>query len=95
MSHTNQRVFKYLVSFKEHVHLELPIGAKIIRIDVEDGHLYFWALISTDAEIETREFFLSKTGGVGLPDIPLDYLGCGAIFVQQELMLYVFEAANQ
>ena len=87
----NQEVYKYLVPFKEEVTLTLPIGANIIRVDSEDGHLYFWALVDTDASTEERKFYLSKTGGKGLPKEPLTYLGCGAIFIQQELMLYVFE----
>lgn len=87
-----QKVFKYLVPFKEYVELELPVGARVIRIDGMDGHLYFWALVDTEANTEIRRFYLAKTGGEGLPDFPLRYLGCGAIFIQQELMLYVFEA---
>ncbi len=86
-----QKVFKYLVPFKEFVELELPKGAKVIRIDGMEGHLYFWALVDTDAETENRRFYLAKTGGVGLPDLPLKYVGCGALFIQPELMLYVFE----
>lgn len=89
-----QKVFKYLVPFKEYVEIDLPKGAEIIRIDGLDGHLYFWALVDTEAEHELRKFYLAKTGGEGLPDTPLRYVGCGAIFIQQELMLYAFEATK-
>jgi hypothetical protein len=70
----------------------MPKGAKIIRIDGFDGALWVWAIVETDSELERRNFDLYKTGGE-MPDDILEYTyhGCGAIFIQMELMMYVFE----
>jgi hypothetical protein len=86
-------IYKYTLPFMEVSKLKLPKGAKVIRCDGFDGFIFMWAIIDTEAEIEERTFYLFKTGAK-MPDDILEryrYLGCGAIFVQMELMMYVFE----
>ena len=87
-------IYKYRLPFMEKAVVDMPQDAEIIRIDGLDGALWIWAIIDTEAEIEAREFFLFKTGAE-MPDDILDfeyqYLGCGAIFIQMELMMYVFQ----
>ena len=85
-----KRVFKYQLPILEEVELRLPIGAEVIRIDDLGGMIWLWAIIDDELKDETRKFYLYKTGGE-MKDIPLKYLGCGAVFIQMELMLYVFE----
>ena len=85
-----KRVYKYQLPILENVELELPVGAEVVRIDDLDGMIWLWAVVDTEAPTEIREFFLYKTGG-DMIDKPLKYLGCGAVFIQMELMLYVFE----
>lgn len=89
------KIFKYRLPFKEQSQIAMPIGAKIIRVDDFDGAIFIWAIVDESAELENRHFRLFKTGG----DMPADileynYIGCGAIFVQMELMMYVFEKPN-
>ena len=86
-------IYKYRLPFMEKAQVEMPEGAKIIRVDGLDGALWLWAVVDTDAHMVVREFELFKTGGE-MPEGILDdykYIGCGAIFVQMELMMYVFE----
>lgn len=87
-------IYKYRLPFMEVATVDMPEGAQIIRVDGLDGALWIWAIVDTEVELETREFFLFKTGAQ-MPDDILDfnyeYLGCGAIYVQQELMMYVFQ----
>lgn len=88
-----KKIFKYRLPFMEVAKVEMPYGAHVIRIDGLDGALWIWAIVDTMAPIEIREFHLFKTGAE-MPDDILHayrYLGCGAIFVQMELMMYVFE----
>lgn len=87
-------IYKYTIPFKEIATVNLPKDAKIIRID-SDGALYLWAIVDTEAVLEQRTFYLYKTGGQ-MPDDILSYIyhGCGAIFIQQELMMYIFEKPN-
>ena len=84
-------VGKYLLPIEEEFSLELPVGAEVIRVDGLDGHIYLWATIDTDVSTETRKFYFYKTGGKMVEDVDLAYLGCGSIYIQMELMLYLFE----
>jgi hypothetical protein len=70
----------------------MPIDARIIRIDGIEGQLYLWAIVETDYPAQNRTFHLFKTGSKMPDDIEkYVYLGCGAIYIQMELMMYVFE----
>lgn len=87
-----KKIFKYRIPFMEVATVELPVDAKIIRIDGLDGALWLWAIVDTHYPIAPRTFHLFKTGAQMPEDIDrYTYLGCGAIFVQMELMMYVFE----
>jgi hypothetical protein len=87
-------IYKYRLPFMEVATVEMPEGACIIRVDGLEGALWIWAVVDTEAPTEKRMFHLFKTGAA-MPDDIYDagweYHGCGAIFVQMELMMYVFE----
>lgn len=84
-------VHKYLIPFQEDFELNLPIGSKVVRIDVDNGNPYLWALKPIDeSNVVTYHFKSSKTGGVIEHDNDLVYIDSYAIFIQMELMLYVF-----
>lgn len=85
-------IYKYRLPFMEKATVEMPDGAQILRVDGLDGALWLWALVDTEMPLVVREFSLFKTGGEMPSDINLyTYWGCGAIYVQMELMMYVFE----
>lgn len=85
-------IYKYRLPFMEKSKVSMPEGANIIRVDGLDGAIWLWAVVDTEAQIVDREFELYKTGGEMPNDIDVyTYHGCGAIFVQMELMMYVFE----
>lgn len=85
-------IYKYRLPFMEVSKVIMPKDAQIIRIDGLDGALWIWAIVNTDNELEERTFHLFKTGGE-MPNNISGYIyhGCGAIFIQMELMMYVFE----
>lgn len=85
-------IYKYQLPFMEKVIVSMPEGANIIRIDGLEGSLWIWAIVDTDNDPVDREFELFKTGAE-MPDniSEYQYHGCGAIFVQMELCMYVFE----
>lgn len=84
-------VGKFQLPIKECFSLEMPQGAEVVRVEGLDGHIWMWAVIDTEAPTENRQFMSFKTGGEMPPDTELKYIGCGAVYVQQELMLYYFE----
>lgn len=86
-------IHKYLVPFQEVATVQMREGAHIIRVDDVEGLIYVWAVVDTDADIVPRTLYLFKTGAQ-MPDDILTayrYLGCGGIFVQMELMMYIYE----
>lgn len=96
MSNTSGTViFKYQMPVAEAFEMRLPEGAEIIRIDGEKGMLWLWAVVNTDNPDETRNFHAFKCGGAGMDkDLAGDllvYRGCAPIYIQAELMLYIFE----
>ncbi|WOF74181.1 hypothetical protein QMT40_001828 [Parvibaculaceae bacterium PLY_AMNH_Bact1] len=92
MSDASGRViFKYQMPVQEHFTMKLPEGAQILRVQDMDGMFWMWALVRTDVPDETRQFHAFKTGGKIPDDLRLRYVGCCAVFIQMELMLYIFE----
>jgi hypothetical protein len=85
-------IHKYQLGMAEVAKVQMPQDASIIRIDGIDGFLYIWAVVDTEAPMEERTFHLFKTGAPMPDDIhTYHYHGCGGIFVQMELMMYVWE----
>lgn len=86
-------IHKFQLGMAEKASVMMPEGALVIRVDGIDGFLYIWAVVNTEAPMVKRDFLLFKTGAP-MPDDILQthkYLGCGGIFVQMELMMYVWE----
>jgi hypothetical protein len=87
-------IFKYQMPVLESFTMKLPKGAQILRVADQGGMFWLWALIRTDVPDEERHFRAFKCGGT-IPEDPavfLSYQGFCAVFVQQELGLYIFEA---
>lgn len=85
-------VHKYAIPFQEGFELNLPRGSQVVRIDTIDGFNFLWALheVSDNPEIVTYKFVSSKTGGEIEHEKPLTFVGMYSIFIQMELLLYVF-----
>jgi hypothetical protein len=88
---TDRVIFKYQMPVLEQFEMELPRGAEIIRMESQGGMFWMWAVVHTEAPLETRRFRAFKTGAAMPDDMPLRYVGFCAVFVQMELGLYIFE----
>jgi hypothetical protein len=88
-------IYKYRLPFMEVSKVTMPADSEIIRTAGLDGAIWLWAIVDTEKPLVERTFHLFKTGGK-MPDDIADYnfLGCGAIFIQMELMMYIFEKPN-
>lgn len=92
MSDASGRViYKYQMPVLERFTMQLPEGAKIIRMADEGGMFWLWAEVRTDVPDEERTFWAFKCGGKMPDDVELEYIGFCAVFVQQELGLYIYE----
>lgn len=83
-------IYKYQMPILEEFYMTLPKDAEIIRVDDQDGMFWLWAVVDTEVPDEKRKFYSVKCGA-NVPDGDLKYLGFCAIFIQQELGLYIFE----
>lgn len=83
-------IWKYQIPVLEVFDVELPAGAEIIRFENEGGKLWLWAVVAPDAPIKPITIYAFKTGAEISTDKELKYIGCAAIFIQAELMLYYF-----
>lgn len=85
-------IYKYSLPVREKLEIELPIGAKIIRVEDVDGLFFLWAIVDTEMEKEIRYLEFYKTGQEIKTDLSdLVFLGTCKLFIMQELCLYVFE----
>lgn len=85
-------VYKHLIPFQEGFTMNLVEGSKVVRIDVDQGNPYMWVLTPLGDDLKTVKYHFksSKTGGVIEHDTDLVFIDTYAIFIQMELMLYVF-----
>lgn len=92
MSDASGRViFKYQMPVLERFTMRLPQNAEVIRMADHGGMFWLWAVVDTRLPDEDRHFVAVKCGG-NVPEVPsLIYRGFCAVFVQQELGLYIFE----
>lgn len=93
---TGNRIWKYQMPVAEKFEMKLPKGAQIIRMAGENGYLWLWAVVDTSAPLETRQFEAFKAGGT-MPDDLSNHVfrGMAHIYIQQELMLYIFEIVEE
>ncbi|AMX93763.1 MULTISPECIES: hypothetical protein [Mesorhizobium] len=88
---TGRVIYRYQMPVQEHFTMKLPAGAEIIRMADVAGMFWLWAVVRTDVPDEERHFHAFKTGGAIPGELNLKYVGCCAVFIQMELMLYIFE----
>jgi len=87
-------IYKYSLPVQEKHPIELPVGAKIIRVEDVGGLFFLWAIVETgdDVEKELRYLEFYKTGQpIETPLENLVMVGTCKLFIMQELCLYVFE----
>ncbi len=84
-------IFKYQMPVMERFTMRLPRGAWIIRMADQGGMFWLWAVVDTREPDEDRHFVAVKCGANVPETHGLIYHGFCAIFVQQELGLYIFE----
>ena len=56
------KVFKYPVPANDYFYLDLPRGAKILTVQIENSRPQIWALVNPENPTETRNFCLAGTG---------------------------------
>jgi len=86
-------IWKFPLEVTDWQIVKMPIGAKILDVQVQHGGICLWALCDENAEKESRHFLIFGTGEGNLPDYPGEYIAT----VQKEggsLIWHIFEQIN-
>jgi len=82
-------VWKFNVSIQEDFSLLMPRGAKILKLDLQQGEPKIWALVDSDNPAEERNFIGRGTGH--LIDNPVcDHIGT-VVMMNGTFVYHVFE----
>ena len=67
-------IWKYSTPFNDTFKLEIPKGAKILTIQVDNKNNYptIWALVDLESELETRHFEFFGTG-IPIHDVDMGF----------------------
>ena len=67
-------IYKYTIPVEDSPKIEMPVGAKVLHVNVQRGVPCIWVEVDPSNEIETREFQVYGTGHM-IPDNSGTYLG--------------------
>jgi len=85
-------VYKYRLNPIQATQIELPIDAMPLRVDVQNGVYYLWALVNPGAKTELRTFEIFGTGH-SMPDLKYQFINT---FLVKEIgdVCHAFEHIN-
>ena len=69
----------------------MPVGAKILAVQLQASSPMMWAMVNPDAPRETRTFVAEPTGGYFDPE-GMEYIGT---FQTEGLVFHVFEKVTR
>jgi hypothetical protein len=55
-------VWKFEVPVRDRFEIEMPVGARLLTVQTQNGRPHLWALVNPHAETETRVFWVMGTG---------------------------------
>lgn len=56
------RIYKYVLNIVGWQPVSMPIGARVLSVGNQNGHLCMWAMVDPSKETELRGFFIIGTG---------------------------------
>lgn len=85
-------VYKYEVPLTDDFAIDMPCGARILSVQVQNGEPVLWALVDPEARELRRHFRLAGTGHM-IDQAPADLLFIGTMQLRGgALVFHLFEA---
>lgn len=82
-------VYKYPLQITDEFFLGLPKGAQILRIALQNGQPFLWALVDQDAELEAVQIRCAGTGHP-IEETDIEYLG-SVIMYDDRFVVHYFK----
>lgn len=82
-------VWKYTLEWIDYEEIEMPMGAAVLHVGVQDGKLCLWCLVSPDAELVKRRFRIAGNDQISLRP-PFVHLGT-VVIGGGSLVFHIFE----
>jgi|SRR6476620_5842364 len=86
----SETIYKYQFRVTDRFMLTLPVGARILAVQVQQGIPCIWAQVDPKADSVTRFFRVFGTGRLMESDVPLQYLG--TFQIQNTIVFHLYEA---
>ena len=87
-----KRVYKYPLDIQDEATVMMPIGARVLSVQVQNGRPCLWAAVDpTETEIEKRLFRIAGTGHPIHDDVVDGFIGTIQLY-DGKLVFHVFEA---
>lgn len=84
------KVFKFPLEISDEQKVLMPVGAKVLTVQVQNGVPCLWAECNPDAECVYRTFLIRGTGHPIDDNIEKEYIGTIQLY-GGSLVLHVFE----
>lgn len=83
------RIFKYTLDVVDTQAVAMPIGAKILTVQLQKERVCLWAVCDEAAGFEFRKIAIFGTGH-SMPDIPMKYISTFQMY-DGDLIFHAFE----
>jgi hypothetical protein len=90
-------VYKYPIAIHGKCVITMPVGAKILSVDFQNGRIVLWALVDNETEVSEHRRFMSLMTGEQYADIDINPVFIGTVQIEDETMpngkfvIHVFE----
>jgi len=83
-------VWKFNLQAIDKQEIQIPVGAELLTVQLQNGEPCLWARVDTDQLVETRQIEIHGTGHE-LPDTTRKYIGTYQM-ANDTLIFHVFES---
>lgn len=70
-----QSIWKFPFKTDDSIQIDMPKGAEVLTVQTQNEQPCFWALVSTKAPLETRNFAIFLTGFNVPTHLKMKYIG--------------------
>jgi hypothetical protein len=85
------KIWKYPLDPSLKQTLSLPVGAKILDVQVQDNTPCLWALVNENTQVKESRHLVMYFTGSDIPDEPGDYI---ATFQLNGLVIHLFQIST-